>query len=108
VGASLSGRETRAGAWRENTLVVDMTNFKRETSLPDSSVNTHLVERFTRNDANTLVYEFTVEDPTMWTRPWTAGVPMRKSEDPSRSGLPRLRLGPSRAWLKVKNPTVRQ
>jgi hypothetical protein len=70
------------GHWEGNTLVVDTTNFKRETSLPNSSVNTHLVERFTRTDANTLLYEFTVEDPTMWTRPWTAVVPMRKSGDP--------------------------
>jgi hypothetical protein len=70
------------GHWEANTLVVDTTNFKRETSLPNSSANMHLVERFTRTDANTLLYEFTVEDPTMWTRPWTAVVPMRKSEDP--------------------------
>jgi hypothetical protein len=70
------------GRWDGNTLVVDTTNFKRETSLPGSSANTHLIERFTRTDANTLLYEFTVEDPTMWTRPWTAAVPMSKSEDP--------------------------
>jgi len=69
------------GHWEGNTLVVDTINFKRETSLPNSSANIHLVERFTRTDANTLLYEFTVEDPTMWTRPWTAVVPMRKSED---------------------------
>ena len=70
------------GHWEGNTLVVDTTNFKRETSLPNSSANTHLIERFTRTDANTLLYEFTVDDPTMWTRPWTAAVPMRKSTDP--------------------------
>jgi hypothetical protein len=70
------------GRWEGDTLVVDTTNFKRETSLPNSGANLHLVERFTRTDANTLLYEFTVEDPTMWTRPWTAVVPMRKSDDP--------------------------
>jgi hypothetical protein len=70
------------GHWEGDTLVVDTTNFKRETSLPNSGANLHLVERFTRSDANTLLYEFTVEDPTMWTRPWTAVVPTRKSEDP--------------------------
>jgi hypothetical protein len=70
------------GHWEGNTLVVDTTNFKRETSLPNSSANTHLVERFTRTDADTLLYQFTVEDPTMWTRPWTAVVPTRKSNDP--------------------------
>ncbi len=70
------------GHFEGDTLVVDTINFKRETSLPNSSANTHLVERFTRTDANTLLYEFTVEDPTMWTRPWTAVIPMRKSDDP--------------------------
>jgi hypothetical protein len=69
------------GHWEGNTLVVDTINFKRETSLPNSGANTHLVERFTRTAADTLLYEFTVDDPTMWTRPWTAVVPMRKSED---------------------------
>jgi hypothetical protein len=62
--------------------VVDTTNFRRETSLAGSSANTHLVERFTRTDANTLLYEFTVEDPTMWTKPWTAVIPMSRSEEP--------------------------
>ena len=70
------------GHWEGNTLVVDTTNFKRETSLEGSSANTHLIERFTRVDANTLLYEFTVDDPTMWTRPWTAVIPMSKSEEP--------------------------
>jgi hypothetical protein len=70
------------GHWEGDTLVVDTTNFKRETSFPGSSANLHLTERFTRTDANTLLYEFTVDDPTVWTRPWTAAVPMRKSNDP--------------------------
>jgi hypothetical protein len=69
------------GRWEGDTLVVDTTNFKRETSLDGSSANTHLIERFTRTDANTLLYEFTVDDPTMWTRPWTAVIPTSKSED---------------------------
>ena len=70
------------GHWEGDTLVVDTINFKRETSLDGSSANTHLVERFTRVDANTLLYEFTVDDPTMWTRPWTAVIPMTKSDEP--------------------------
>jgi hypothetical protein len=70
------------GHFEGDTLVVDTINFKRETSLPNSGANLHLIERFTRTDANALLYEFTVEDPTMWTRPWTAVVPMRKSDDP--------------------------
>jgi hypothetical protein len=75
-------RGDSVGHWEGNTLVVDTTNFRRETSLPGSSANTHLVERFTRTDANTLLYQFTVDDPTMWTRPWTAVIPMTKSDDP--------------------------
>ena len=70
------------GRWEGDTLVIETKNFNRETSLPGSSANTRLVERFTRTDADTLVYQFTVDDPTMWTRPWTAVVPMSKSEDP--------------------------
>ena len=70
------------GHWEGDTLVVDTTNFKRETNLAGSSANTHLIERFTRTGANTLLYQFTVDDPTMWTRSWTAMVPMSKSEDP--------------------------
>jgi hypothetical protein len=70
------------GHWEGDTLVVDTTNFKRETSLPGSSANMHLVERFTRTGPDTLLYEFTVNDPTTWTRPWTAAVPMSKSEEP--------------------------
>jgi hypothetical protein len=81
-GAIRQWRGDSVGHWEGNTLVVDTTNFRRETSLPGSSANTHLIERFTRTDANTLLYEFTVDDPTMWTRPWTAVVPMTTSDDP--------------------------
>jgi hypothetical protein len=70
------------GHWEGNTLVVDTTNFRRETSLPGSSASTHLIERFARTDAHTLLYEFTVDDPMTWTKPWTAAIPMPKSEDP--------------------------
>jgi hypothetical protein len=70
------------GHFEGDTLVVDTINFKRETSLPNSGADTHLVERFTRTGPDTLTYQFTVEDPTMWTRPWTAIVPTRKSDDP--------------------------
>jgi hypothetical protein len=69
------------GHWEGNTLVVDTTNFKRETSLAGTSANTHLIERFTRTDADTLLYEFTVDDSTVWTRPWTAAIPTWKSEE---------------------------
>jgi hypothetical protein len=70
------------GHWEGDTLVVDTINFKQGTTLPGSTANMRLSERFTRTDADTLVYEFTVDDPTTWTRPWTAQVPMAKTEDP--------------------------
>jgi len=70
------------GRWEGRTLVIDTTNFLRETSFRGSSANLHLVERLTRVDADTLLYEFTVEDPKTWTRPWTATVPMRRVDAP--------------------------
>ena len=69
------------GHWEGDTLVVDTTNFYGGTSLAGSSANMHLVERFTRVDADTLLYEFTVDDPSTWTKLWTAQVPMKKSQD---------------------------
>ena len=68
------------GRWESDTLVVDTTNFYRGT-VRGSSANTHLIERFTRVNADTLLYEFTVDDPTTWTRPWTAQIVMTKSPD---------------------------
>jgi hypothetical protein len=53
-----------------------VTNFSDKTSFRGSSPDLHLVERFTRVDANTLNYEFTVSDPSTWAKPWTAAVPM--------------------------------
>ena len=72
------------GHWQGDTLVVETTNFLRETAVLDgrSSANVHLIERFTRLDEDTLVYEVTVDDPTIWTRPWTYVVPMRKNDEP--------------------------
>jgi hypothetical protein len=70
------------GRWEGRTLIIDTTNFLRETSFRGSSANLHLVERLTRVDANTLLYEFTVDDPKTWTRPWTAVVPMTKVDSP--------------------------
>ena len=70
------------GRWDGNTLVVETVNFRRETSLRGSTAGTHLVERFTRVAADTLLYEFTVNDPATWTRPWTAAVLMKKIPGP--------------------------
>jgi hypothetical protein len=67
--------------WEGDTLVVETKNFLRGTSLAGSTPSMRLVERFTRVDPETLLYEFTVDDPSTWTRPWTAQVPMTRSDE---------------------------
>jgi len=59
------------GHWEGDTLVVDTTNFNDKTRFRGSMENLHVVERFTRVDANTLLYRFTIEDPDTWDRPWS-------------------------------------
>ncbi|MCY4638063.1 MAG: hypothetical protein OXG04_26825 [Acidobacteria bacterium] len=69
-------------SWDGDTLVIETRNFLGETSLRGSSANLHLVERFTRAGADTLIYEFTVNDPTSWAGPWTAQVRMNRTSEP--------------------------
>ena len=59
------------GRWDGDTLVVDTTNFTDKTRFRGSSENLHIVERFSRIDAKTLRYRFTVEDPSTWVSPWS-------------------------------------
>jgi hypothetical protein len=59
------------GHWEGNTLVIDVTNFSARTDFQGSRENLHLVERWTRTGPNTLEYVVTIEDPTVWTKPWT-------------------------------------
>ena len=59
------------GHWEGDTLVVDVTNFSPKTEVFGSRENLHLVERWTRTGPRTLAYEVLIEDPTVWTRPWT-------------------------------------
>ena len=70
------------GRWEGNTLVVDTTNFRDETNFRGASATLHVVERFTRVAADTLLYEFTVADPMTWIRPWSAAAPMTKTKGP--------------------------
>ena len=63
------------GRWEGDTLVVDTTNFTDKTRYRGSTQNLHIVERFTRVDAKTLLYRFTVEDPDTWATPWTGEYP---------------------------------
>ena len=68
--------------WEGDTLVVETTNFLRETALDGSSEDMHLVERFTRLDADRLLYQFTVSDPATWADSWTAQVQMTNTDEP--------------------------
>jgi hypothetical protein len=70
------------GHWEGDTLVVETTNFNGKNPLRGSSENLRVVERFTRVDADTIMYKFTVEDESTWTRPWTAELPMKKTIGP--------------------------
>ena len=60
------------GHWEGNTLVIDVTNFSPKTDFQGARENLHLVERWTRTGPTSLEYAVTIEDPTVWTRPWTA------------------------------------
>mgnify|MGYP000586708263 CR=1 FL=1 len=77
------------GHWEGDTLVVDTTNFTDKASFNGgligkgaSGARFHLVERFTRVDAETLNYEYTIEDPASFGSHWSAAIPMRKNDAP--------------------------
>jgi hypothetical protein len=59
------------GWWEGDTLVVDTTNFKAYAGFTGTTETLHVVERFTRKDTDTLLYEFKVEDPSTWTASWS-------------------------------------
>jgi hypothetical protein len=59
------------GHWEGDTLVIDVTNFSPKIDFAGSRENLHLIERWTRTGPSTLEYVVTIEDPTVWTRPWT-------------------------------------
>jgi hypothetical protein len=69
------------GHWEGSTLVVDVTNFSPKSDFRGSRENLHVVERWTRIDANTLEYAATISDPTVWTKPWTIKHEMTKQSD---------------------------
>jgi hypothetical protein len=70
------------GHWEGNTLVVDTTNFTDKTNFQGADENLHLIERFTRVNPDTILYKFTVDDPTAFTRPWSAEIPMTTGQGP--------------------------
>ena len=70
------------GHWEGDTLVVDTTNFRDETGLYGGDENLHLVERFTLREDGNLLYDFTVDDPTAWTGPWSGQYVWKQSDKP--------------------------
>jgi feruloyl esterase len=70
------------GRWEGDTLVVDTSNFTDRTAFQGSSAALHVVERFTRVSADRILYQFTVDDPNTWTRPWSAEIPMTATKGP--------------------------
>jgi hypothetical protein len=69
------------GRWEGNALVVETINRREEAQFQGAGRNLRVTERFTRADANTLIYDVTLDDPTMWTKPWRFMVPMAKSAE---------------------------
>ena len=83
------------GHWEGNTLVVEITNYSRQDvgtiatgiattatlkGIPQSE-EMRVVERFTRTDADTLQYQATIEDPKIYTKPWTVAMPLNRAND---------------------------
>jgi len=70
------------GHWEGNTLVVDTTNYRPLAFQNVSSEKLHTTERISRQDAETLRYEITVNDPDTWTQPWSLMIPLQRSAQP--------------------------
>ena len=69
------------GQWEGDTLVIETTNFSPKFPFRGSGANLKLVERYTRVDANTLEYEVTIADPTVWVAPWTVRQELKRQSD---------------------------
>jgi hypothetical protein len=69
------------GHWEGDALVIDTTNFSTKSEFMGSHENLHLTERLTRGGADILNYEFTVDDPTTWTAPWTGMIPLKAKNE---------------------------
>jgi hypothetical protein len=70
------------GYWEDDTLVIETRNFDDKRKWRGTTESMRLVERLTRVDAETLLYEFTVTDPETWTSAWTASVPLVLNPEP--------------------------
>ena len=111
------------GHWEGDTLVVDSTNFTDQTNFRGppstarqdifSDANLHVVERFTLTDPDTITYRFTVTDPTVWTKPWSGELLMKRTKGPiyeyacheGNYGLANILAGARAAEKSAAKPT---
>ncbi len=70
------------GHWEGDTLVIETTNFTNKTRFRGSSENLKVTERITRTDKDTLLYQFTIEDPATWARPWSGEYTWLATDEP--------------------------
>jgi hypothetical protein len=68
------------GRWDGDTLIVDTINFSAKSNFMGSAEHLHLIERFTRVSPDTITYQMTLDDPTTWTRSWTAEMPLKQTD----------------------------
>ncbi len=112
------------GHWEGDTLVVDSTNFNDQTNFRGppaqarqdifSDANLHVVERFTLTSPNTIIYRFTVTDPTVWTKPWSGELLMNRTKGPiyeyacheGNYGLANILAGARAAEKSTAKPTT--
>ena len=71
-----------SGHWENNTLVVETTNFNGKNPFAGSSENLRVIERFTRVADDMIQYRFTIEDESVWARPWSGELPLVKTHGP--------------------------
>ena len=69
------------GRWEGDTLVVETTRFRNQQEFRGTSADLHLIERFTRIDAHTIDYQFTIDDATTYVSPWTVALPMKSVDE---------------------------
>jgi hypothetical protein len=70
------------GRWEGQTLVVETTNFNGKNPFRGASENMRVTERFTRTAEDTILYKFTIDDPSTWAKPWSAEMPMARTQGP--------------------------
>jgi hypothetical protein len=98
------------GRWEGDTLVVETTNFTDKNPVAGSSKDMRLTERFTRTAPDTILYQFTVNDPAAFSAPWTAEIPMHPAQGPlaeyacqeNNEGLLRILSGARAEEAKTK------